>query len=67
MKYFLCAFLQAYKPRTWLVDRDHRRTRPKDLEKGDETILPTSWLCTIFPRSPNATNRLITEQSALAL
>ena len=67
IKYFFCSFLLAYKSRACFVNCGHRHARPKNLVKGGETSLPTSWFCTILPGSPNVTNRLITEQNALTL
>ena len=57
MTYFLFPFLQAYKPKTWLVDRGHRHTKPKNLVKGGKIILNTSWFCKILSRSPSVTNK----------
>ena len=56
--------MQAYKPRTWLIDYGLRHTIPTNLENRDDrpTIL---WFCTILQRSPNKTNK--TDQNTLAL
>ena len=54
----------GYKLRKWVVDCGHRHTRPKNLGKGGETVLPALWFCTILSSNPIVRHRIITEQIA---